>query len=197
MGFFVFLNRMLHYVYALTVSNVVRYVGKGSGDRILTYFSASMSGATPYLKKKLTEARQCNQEIGFLILDQSDNEAWIYEKEAVWIKRHGIDNLWNKTTGGKAGWKVTPTTRTMQSLGQRNRYRGNHASRAGLGHLLSDIEKAPELRDRVLTWTVTPAEGNALNLPAGLVELNCLQVQALKDYRYQHAKSATQIYDLK
>lgn len=177
----------MHYVYGITVDREVRYVGKGSGGRVLDYFTENLSGVTPYAKKKLLEARQRDARIGVLILDRSEDEAWIYEKEAVWIKRYGIDNLWNKTTGGRSKWKVTQTTKTIQSIGQRNRFRGNHASRAGLGHLLSDIEKLPEPRERALKWTVTPREGNDLDLPAGLVELTPLQEQKLKKYRYERA----------
>lgn len=180
---------MIFYVYGITVGGVVSYVGKGSGDRILTYFTDSLSGVTPYARKKLEEARCMQSEIGVLILDTSQDENLIFDREAIWIRRYGIDNLWNLTTGGRSGWAVVKSLRAIQSMAQKDRAKMHGAARKAHGHLLTDLEKMPKIptEDRVQRH-ISAAEGNALNLPAGLVWINQDQSKKLKDYRFLNAR---------
>jgi len=192
------------YVYGLTVNGVVKYVGKGSEtdkqDRLLQYFTDDLKHATPSVRDGLQEARVRGDEIGYLLLDEFpvpdegcalECEDRVYAAEAVWVDRYGLENLWNRVGGGRAGWKLSTATKRLISISRKKGGRFVHdpEGKERLGKLLTEVYKIKgQHHTKGEEWSVSVSEAKDLGLPAGKVELTDNQVRSLRNYRYRHAR---------
>lgn len=90
------------YIYALTDSDEVKYVGKSNNpsQRKTAHILESKNDNTNshkcnWINKMIRE----NKEIGLKILETVAIDEW-EEKEKYWIKHFGLNNLVNETIGG-------------------------------------------------------------------------------------------------
>ena len=195
------------YVYGITVNDVVKYVGKGSEtdrqDRVSQYFTHDLKHATPSVRDGIQEARARGDSVGMLILEEfpvpvGASESFVlevedraYKAEALWVDRYGLENLWNRVGGGKAGWKLGSATKKLISISRKKggRFVDDPEGKSRLGRLLTAVDKIKaQHRPKGESWSVSVKEAKDLNLPAGKVELTDDQVKELRNYRYKHAR---------
>jgi predicted GIY-YIG superfamily endonuclease len=95
-------NKNKTFIYALTDSDTVRYVGKSDNPK------RRKSAHILESKNDTTNSHKCNwvnkmirsgKEIGFKILEEVNYNEW-EDREKYWINYYGFDNLVNETIGG-------------------------------------------------------------------------------------------------
>jgi hypothetical protein len=88
------------------IANEVFYVGKGSGERIQTHFSAAKRGASGYFYNRLRKLLAVDVQPEVEYIWECDNEAEALQKEKEFIaiygrRLDGTGTLCNITTGGE------------------------------------------------------------------------------------------------
>ena len=92
------------YVYLLSDSRTgdVFYVGKGSGNRLQSHFSAMRRGSTLRVHKRIRLVESEGGTVIFQKVFESSDEKAAYREEEGWISFYGRRNLTNGTNGGSS-----------------------------------------------------------------------------------------------
>ena len=85
-----------YYVYGAYVDGVLKYVGKGYGNR----YKHCMSGKSTCEELNAAYRSGCTIDVQLLHGNLSESEAFTKENEE--IEKIGIENLWNKVKGWKS-----------------------------------------------------------------------------------------------